>query len=109
MRSVAVVGAALALLALTLPAAAQRTVSARSGQPVVVDQAHACNRVMPQPSAGAEHGTTQVVAITVVSCGRNDQPAWRVIYTSAPGYKGPDTVNVHFSQGQGHTINVMVR
>lgn len=109
-RAIAVLGAALAATLAAAPAWSQvKTINARSGQPVMVHQTHVCNAVMPKPSASAEHGTAEVVAITVVSCGRNDQPAWRVVYTSNPGFKGLDTVNVIPSRGRGQVVNVNVR
>ena len=86
---------------------------AKSGQPTLIGHLYSCTTHSPPGDAGAsvEHGTVTLKDVQINQCGNPNEPAKEVWYTSAPGFKGVDTVK--FPMGKrgigGVTYNVTVQ
>jgi hypothetical protein len=82
---------------------------AKSGIPSRVKVFFNCTTHYPKTTgAFADHGTVTLKEVTRKNCGNDNEPAVEMWYTSAAGYKGPDTLSIPYGGGQFTRINVDV-
>ena len=101
-----------AMLGGTAPLLAQTMQSvAQSGKPTVVSVFFNCTtHFIPSVSGSASHGTVTTDRSTRDGpCGNKAEPVLGVTYTSEPGYKGQEGINLFFPGGQNSSITIQVR
>ena len=99
-----VIAGTVPLLAQTLPFTVQ------SGKPTPVFNYFNCTtHFVPSGSASASHGTVTTERSTREHCGNPAEPVLVFVYTSDPGYKGPEGINFFLPGGQNQSITIQVR
>ncbi|WP_199087723.1 hypothetical protein [Bosea sp. ASV33] len=101
-----------AVLAFAFPIAALaqgRTENVKSGAASRVYNVFSCGRgIVGGVNGTASHGTITTRTARQNRCGRPDQEVTEVVYTSQPGYRGPDEAYVYWSGGRTR-VSVNVR
>jgi len=84
---------------------------AQSGKPTTVVVFVDCDsHFVPRGSGSASHGTVSFSRSTRDgACGNKAEPVVVVTYTSEPGYKGPEGINLFLPGGQTNSITIEVR
>ena len=103
---------AVAMLAGTCqPFAQTMQAVAQSGKPTTVVVFIDCDsHFVPLGSGSATHGTVSFSRSTRDgACGNKAEPVVVVTYTSEPGYKGPEGINLFLPGGQSNSITIEVR
>lgn len=109
MNRLLITAVTLALVAPLTALAQGRTENARSGAATRVYNVFSCGRgIVGAVNGTASHGTITTRTAKQKRCGRPDQDVTEVLYTSAPGYHGPDEAFVYWSGGRTR-VSVNVR
>ena len=100
----AMIAGAVPLFAQTLPTVVP------SGKPTPIFNFFNCTtHFVPSGSGSASHGIVTTERATREHCGNAAEPVLVFVYTSEPGYKGPEGINIFLPGGQNQSITIQVR